>query len=163
MIENSKNLLNTWKEIASSKIYFIDTLDSIKFRKKQTLFSIFTALILLGLGSWGFMVEVYQRNWASSSICMLSLIYVPLIVNIFIWFRGLSIFDFAPNMRYEEEKPRTKKDDRASLSFKISSCIFLFYYCYFIFRLMGVFWSLGTIIFFGILVFLSKDRSYEKS
>jgi len=118
MIENSKNLLNTWKEIASSKIYFIDTLDSIKFRKKQTLFSIFTALILLGLGSWGFMVEVYQRNWASSSICMLSLIYVPLIVNIFIWFRGLSIFDFAPNMRYEEEKPRTKKDDRASLSFK---------------------------------------------
>lgn len=162
MIKNSKYALSAWKDIFSPKIYFIDTIDSFKFRNKQTAFSIFTALILLGLGSWGFILEAYQRKWTGSSIYLISLIYLPLIISIMIWFRGISILDFESSMGYEEKKPRTKKDNRASLSLKIAAYSFVFYYCYLIFRLMGVFWSLGAMIFSALLILLSKDRPYEK-
>lgn len=138
----SKTLRKRWAdicgEIFSPTIFKLDIIDSFKYRKKQTWFSLLATLAIFALISWFFFIDVSSDKWSKDWIFLLTLLYFPCFVTLLFWFRALSIYNFSVEGLTREKPFFTKKQARASLIFKVSIILFSFYYCYCWYRMFQI-------------------------
>ena len=129
-----KNPVN-WRELVSPQVFKLDIVDGFKYRLKQSLFFLFSTMVLFALLAWGFSYDLADINGNGRQLLLLILLYLPAGVGLVFWFRAGLSYDFDHWDHTNKKKPKTKKSLQAAWVFRVTIVLFGIYYAYWMYRL----------------------------